>query len=108
VILLLKLIPQVITQIKEAIRTAWTAWHVVKYVLLISRTRMNAYNRFDCGLNGKKAEIAGKQIVSSNVNTHVSGTVGNPAALRITNNLWMLRGFTEKDIEVPRFRIQIL
>jgi hypothetical protein len=35
----------------------------------------------DCRLNGKKVEIAVKQIVSGNTKMQVSGTVGNPESL---------------------------
>jgi hypothetical protein len=35
----------------------------------------------DSRLNGKKVEIAVKQIVSGNVKMQVSGTVGNPESL---------------------------
>jgi len=35
----------------------------------------------DISVNGKKVEIAVKQIVSGNVGVQVSGTVGNPESL---------------------------
>jgi hypothetical protein len=48
---------------------------------LISPTRINVSDCSDFRLNGKKVEIAVKQIVSGNVKMQVSGTVGNPESL---------------------------
>ena len=74
---------QLVSDIKQAIREALSARHVPRYVFEVQDIPYT-YAAFkavsDTRVNGKKVEIAVKQIVSGRI-IQVSGTVGNPEAL---------------------------
>ncbi|KAF5322148.1 hypothetical protein D9619_001457 [Psilocybe cf. subviscida] len=69
-----KFTPQLETQIKHAIRKGLSARHVPAYIFEVSDIPYT--------VNGKKIEIAVKQIVSGN-NLVPSGTVANPESLQL-------------------------
>ncbi|KAF9452755.1 acetoacetyl-CoA synthetase [Macrolepiota fuliginosa MF-IS2] len=69
-----KFTPQLETQIRNAIRTSLSARHVPSYIFEIEEIPYT--------VNGKKIEIAVKQIVSGS-NLQPSGTVANPESLKL-------------------------
>lgn len=105
-----QLTPELTTQIKNAIREALSARHVPKYVFEVQDIPHTYNPRWwsNGSVNGKKVEIAVKQIVCGNLGIQMSGTVGNPESLEEYRQFVEVEKSITREIKEHDYRVQSL